>query len=122
MSDVLAKSATRNNVTYLTAYAVASPAGGKAGDCCGAFPDARDGADCYLVCGEIPRDRKPVQVRFYWRPSHQGDATPWVLCPGDGCETTAHEYHAQNSTVCGWFKLWKGAGGQRDLMMKVVLA
>lgn len=121
MSEISAKSITRDNICYLTVESVGSPVGRKDPDRCGILPDYRQGAICYRICGDIPHGRKPAQARFFSRVSHQGDHTAWVECPDNGCDGSDLEFDEKASKVCGLFKLWKGDGSHRDLMMKVFL-
>jgi len=121
MSEILANSITRDNICYLTVEAVGSPLGKKDPDRCGILPDYREGAICYRVYGEIPRDRKPAHVEFLRRRSYLCEDTPWVRCSDNGCEGTDVEFDGKASKVCTLFKLWKGDGSHQDLMMKVFL-
>lgn len=40
----------------------------------------------------------------------------------DGCETYAESFEQESGKLCAYFKLWKGRGEHRDLLMKVDLA
>ena len=121
MSEVSANSITRNNICYLTVESVGAPVGRKDPDRCGILPDYSQGSFCYRICGEIPHDRQPARVEFFRRVSHQGDDTPWVECPDNGCDGSDFEFHENASKVGGLVKLWKGDGSHQDLMMKVFL-
>lgn len=121
MSEFSANSVTRENICYLTVDAVGSPLGRKDPDRCGILPDYREGAICYRVCGDIPRDRKPAHVEFFRRRSYQGEDTPWVRCSDNGCKGSDFEFDENASKVCSLFRLWKGDGSHQDLMMKVSL-
>jgi len=49
------------------------------------------------------------------------EQTPWQSCEIDGCQGYDFEFDQDNSNICGLFKLWRGDGSHRDLMMKVML-
>jgi hypothetical protein len=121
MAEINACSCTIDDTTYITAEGLGSPVGVKDRDKCGIMPDYLQGAVCYRVCGEIPRGRKPRKVEFFIRPSYQLEQTPWQDCEIDGCQSSDFEFEQENSKICGLFKLWRGDGSHRDLMMKVAL-
>ena len=121
MAEIIADSTTRENITYMVARGLGSPVGVKDRHQCGILPEYIKGAVCYRVCGEIPAGRKPAKVQFLTRASYQGDNTPWQTCGSDGCEGTDYDFDRNSSRVCGQFKLWRGNGSHRDLMMKVTL-
>jgi hypothetical protein len=121
MTEIKANSTTKNNVTYMIVQGLGSPVGVKDPDKCGIMPEYIKGATCYRVCGEIPVGREPRQVEFLTRASYQGEHTPWQACGGDGCEGAEYEFDRKSSRLCGLFKLWRGDGSHRDLMMKVSL-
>jgi hypothetical protein len=107
-------------MTYLETHPVGTPAGTKDREHCAIFQDYMEGgATCYRVCGAIPEGKAPHRIDYYSRPSHQGEDTPWVTCTGDGCEVYGEEFDQDSGVVCGYFKLWKGDGDHRDLMMVV---
>jgi hypothetical protein len=121
MSEIIADSNTNENITYMIARGLGSPVGLKDRNKCGIMPGYLKGAICYRVCGEIPAGREPRQVEFLTRASYQGEHTPWQACGSDGCEGTDFEFDRQSLQICGLFKLWRGDGSHRDLMMKVTL-
>ena len=122
MAEINACSCTIDDTTYVTAEGLGSPVGTKDRDKCGIMPDYLQGAVCYRVCGEIPWGRKPKKVEFFSRPSYQVEQTPWQACEIDGCQGTDFEFEQGESKICGLFKLWRGDGSHRDLMMKITLA
>ena len=121
MAEIIADSTTKENITYMIARGLGSPVGLKDRHKCGIMPEYLKGSVCYRVCGEIPAGRKPGKVAFLTRPSYQGKDTPWQACGSDGCEGTDFDFDRNNSRICGQFKLWRGDGSHRDLMMKVTL-
>jgi len=121
MTELKASSTTKENVTCIVVQGMGSPVGVKDPDKCGIMPQYLKGAVCYRVCGEIPKGREPGRVEFLTRASYQGEDTPWQTCGDDGCAGGDFEFDRKNSRVCGLFKLWRGDGSHRDLMMKVAL-
>lgn len=121
MADSLSDSTTHADTTYITARGLGSPVGEKDRHKCGILPEYIKGAVCYRVCGEIPAGRKPRQVEFLNRASYQGEHESWQACGSDGCEANEFEFDPKRSHLCGLFKLWRGDGSHRDLMMKVTL-
>jgi hypothetical protein len=121
MADIDGCSCTIDDATYITADGLGSPVGVKDRDKCGVLPEYLNGAVCYRVCGEIPRGRTPKKVEFFSRASYQMVDTPWQSCEMDGCQGSDFEFDQENSKICGMFKLWRGDGSHRDLMMKVML-
>ena len=121
MAEITACSCTIDDTTYVTAEGLGSPVGTKDRDKCGILPEYLQGAVCYRVCGEIPRGRKPKKVEFFSRPSYQLAQTPWQDCEMDGCQGSEFEFEQESSKICGLFKLWRGDGSHRDLMMKIAL-
>ena len=121
MADIEADSTTNENTTYIIAKGLGSPVGEKDRHKCGIMPEYLKGAVCYRVCGEIPAGRKPGRVEFLTRASYQGGNAFWHACGGDGCEGNEFEFDPKSSQLCGLFKLWRGDGSHRDLMMKVSL-
>ena len=61
-------------------------------------------------------------MEFFTRISHQEENAPWEACNGDGCQADEMKFQADTGTLCGQFRLWKGHGEHRDLMVKVTLA
>ena len=122
MTEIKTHSTTNDNVTRISAQGLGSPVGVKDPDKCGIMPEYLQGAICYRVCGEIPEGREPRQVEFLTRASYQGEGTPWETCGDDGCAGGDFEFDPESSRICGLFKLWRGDGSHRDLMMKVSLS
>ena len=120
MSEIIANSITKGNLAYISVKGLGSPVGTKDRDRCGVMPEYLKGAVCYRICGEIPVGRKPQDVEFLIRRSYQEDHT-WQACKTDGCEGSDFEFDPKSSRACGLFKLWRGDGAHRDLMMKVTL-
>ena len=121
MTEIKANSTTNDNVTCILVQGLGSPVGVKDPNKCGIMPEYFKGAICYRVCGEIPKGREPRQVEFLIRASYQGEHTPWKACGRDGCEGVEYEFDRKSSRLCGRFKLWRGDGSHRDLMMRVTL-
>jgi len=121
MAEIIAVSTTSENITCMVARGLGSPVGVKDRDKCGLLPEYIKGAVCYRVCGEIPAGRKPGKVEFLTRASYQGEDTPWQTCASDSCEGADYDFDRNSSRVCGQFKLWRGDGSHRDLMLKVTL-
>ena len=121
MTDIETCSCTVNDTTYITAEGLGSPVGVKDRDKCGIMPEYLKGAICYRVCGDIPPGRKPQKVEYLSRASYQMEQIPWQSCELDGCQGSDFEFDQENSKICGLFKLWRGDGSHRDLMMKVLL-
>ena len=121
MAEIAACSCTIDDKTYLTVEGLGSPVGTKDRDKCGIMPEYVQGSICYRVCGEIPRGRKPQKVEFFSRPSYQLEQIPWQSCEIDGCQGSDYDFEPESSKICGLFKLWRGDGSHRDLMMKVTL-
>ena len=121
MAEIIADCTTKEDTIYMIARGLGSPVGKKDRDKCGILPEYIKGSVCYRVCGEIPAGRNPRKVEFLIRPSYQGEDSPWQVCGSDGCDGADYDFDRMNSKVCGQFKLWRGDGGHRDLMMKVTL-
>ena len=118
-----AKSKNSENKVYLIVDAVGAPQTEKSKESCATYDSYLDGgALCYRVCGELPKGKRPAAYRYFSRRSHQGDDAGWVECSGDGCEGFDPYFDEHTSTVCSSFKLWKGHGEHRDLMIEVSVA
>ena len=122
MAGIIAECINTKDTTYMIARGLGSPVGKKDRDKCGVLPEYIQGSVCYRICGEIPAGRKPARVEFLTRPSYQGEDTPWQTCDSDGCDGVNYDFDRMSSKVCGLFKLWRGDGSHRDLMMKVTLS
>ena len=125
MSIIHAKSDTIDNIVYLVTDAVGEPIIDRSRNACAiyeSFFSENEGAICYRVCGPIPSGHRPEKVEYFTRISHQGDDAPWEACNGDGCQGEDMKFQAATGTLCSQFRLWKGHGDHRDLMVKVTLA
>ncbi len=123
MDTIQAKSDTINNIVYLVTDAVGAPIIDRSESACAVFESfLSEGAICYNICGPIPSGKRPAKVEYFTRVSHQGDRMPWEACDGDGCQGEGMRFQAETSTLCGQFRLWKGHGEHRDLMVKVTLS
>lgn len=123
MNTIEAKSDIIKDIVYLVTDAVGAPIIDKSKSACAVFESfLSEGAICYNVCGPIPRGKRPQSVEYFTRISHQGDRAPWEACDGDGCQGEALRFQEETSTLCGQFRLWKGHGEYRDLMVKVTLS
>jgi hypothetical protein len=125
MSIINANSYTINDIVYLVTDAVGAPIIDRSKNACAiyeSFFTENEGAICYRVCGPIPRGQRPQKVEYFTRISHQGDDAPWEACNGDGCQADEMKFQAETGTLCSQFRLWKGHGEHRDLMVKVTLA
>lgn len=125
MNIINAKHKTVNDIVYLVTDAVGTPLVDRSKNACAiyeSFFDSTEGAVCYRVCGPIPMGQRPQKVEYFTRISHQDDNAPWEACDGDGCQGEDTRFQAETGTLCGQFRLWKGHGEHRDLMVKVTLA
>jgi hypothetical protein len=125
MNIINAKSDSINNIVYLVTDAVGTPIIDRTDEACAiyeSFFTGNEGGICYRVCGPIPVGQKPEKVEYFTRLSHQGDDTPWEACNGDGCAAEEMKFQAHTGTLCGQFRIWKGRGQHRDLMIKVTVA
>jgi hypothetical protein len=125
MNTINAKGDMIKDIVYLVTDAVGTPIIERTNNACAiyeSFFNSHEGAICYRVCGPIPPGRRPQKVEYFTRLSHQGDEMPWEACDGDGCEGEEMKFQTQTGTFCSQFRLWKGRGEHRDLMVKVTLA
>jgi len=123
MNIIKAKSTTINDIVYLVTDAVGAPIIDRSKSACAVFESfISDGAICYRICGPLPNGRNPDKVEFFTRVAHQDDSVAWEACDGDGCQGEEMRFQADTATLCGQFRLWKGHGENRDLMVKVTLA
>jgi hypothetical protein len=125
MNIINAKSDKINHIVYLVTDAVGTPIIDRTDNACAVYESfftGNDGGICYRVCGPIPPGSRPEKVEYYTRISHQGDETPWEACEGEGCAGEDMKFQSSTGTLCGQFRLWKGRGDHRDLMIKVTLA
>jgi hypothetical protein len=122
MPVIYAKRKNFENKVHLITAAVSVPQIEKSREYCAAYNShLRDGAFCYRVCGELPKDKHPVAYRYFWRMAHQGKHVEWEECSHDGCEGYDHHFDEDTSTVCSTFKLWKAYGGHCQLMIEVAV-
>jgi hypothetical protein len=122
MPEIKTMRDVQGDTVYLTSDPVGAPIVDRTPDACAIFENfLMEGAHCYQVCGFLPPGRNPGRIDFYSRVSHQGESEPWVECAGDGCETYAESFDRESGQLCAYFKLWKGRGEHRDLLMKVDL-
>lgn len=123
MENMNAKGDVINDIVYLVTDAVGVPIIDRSKSACAIFESfISEGAVCYRVCGPVPGGRRPTKVEYFTRPSHQGDNTEWETCDGDGCLGEGLQFQADTSTLCAGFRLWKGRGEYRDLLVKVTLS
>jgi hypothetical protein len=125
MSIFNVRSDTINDIVYLVTDAVGAPIIDRSKNACAiyeSFFSENEGAVCYRVCGPIPGGRRPEKVEYFTRISHQGDSVPWEACNGDGCQGEDMKFQPSTGTLCSQFRLWKGHGEHRDLLVKVTLA
>jgi hypothetical protein len=123
MPEVKTTCEIKGNTVTLISDPVGSPNVDRSPDACAVYDNfLMEGAYCYQVCGHLPPGKEPGRIEFYTRIAHQGDSEPWVECSGDGCETYAESFDRDSGQLCAYFKLWKGRGEHRDLMVKVALA
>ena len=125
MNIIEAKSDTIKDIVYLVTDPVGAPIIDRTKEACAiyeSFFSGNQGAVCYRVCGPIPVGRRPAKVEYFTRVSHQGDDAPWEACDGDGCQAEDMRFQTDTGTICSQFRLWKGRGEHRDLMVKVTLA
>lgn len=124
MNIIKAKSDTIDDIVYLVTDPVGAPIIDRSKSACAiyeSFFSESEGAICYRVCGPIPGGRQPKKVEYFTRRSHQGDNAPWEACNGDGCQAEDMKFQAETGTLCSQFRLWKGHGEHRDLLVKVTL-
>lgn len=125
MNFLSTKSDTIGNIVYLVTDAVGTPIIDRTNNACAiyeSFFSEADGAVCYRVCGPIPVGRRPEKVEYFTRVSRQGDHVEWEACNGDGCQGEDMKFQTETGTLCSQFRLWKGHGEYRDLLVKVTLA
>lgn len=125
MNFLSTKSDTIGNIVYLVTDAVGTPIIDRTKNACAiyeSFFSEADGAVCYRVCGPIPVGRRPEKVEYFTRASHQGDQVAWEACNGDGCQGEEMKFQTETGTLCSQFRLWKGHGEDRELLVKVTLA
>lgn len=123
MNVICAKSDTISNIVYLVTDAVGTPIVDRSESACAIFESfISEGAICYRVCGPIPMGQRPEKVEYFTRRAHQAGAAHWESCSGDGCQGEDMQFQEETATLCGQFRLWKGHGEHRDLMVKVTLA
>ena len=119
------KNDTIGNIVYLVTDAVGTPIIGRTKNACAiyeSFINETDGAVCYRVCGPIPIGHRPEKVEYFIRASHLSDSAAWEACNGDVCLGEDMKFQVDTGTLCSQFRLWKGHGVHRDLMVKVTLA
>jgi hypothetical protein len=122
MQIIHAKSKNFEDKVHLITAAVAAPQIETSREHCSEYhSDLSDGALCYRVCGELPKGKRPIAYRYFSRMAHQGKNVDWVECSHDGCEGYDHHFDEDTSTVCCSFKLWKGLGGDCNLMIEVAV-
>jgi hypothetical protein len=123
MSEVKTTCDAKGTIVSLISDPVGSPNVDRSPDACAVYENfLMDGAYCYQVCGYLPPGKAPGQIDFYTRVAHQDGSEPWGACSGDGCEAYAESFDRDSGKLCAYFKLWKGRGEHRELMMKVALA
>jgi hypothetical protein len=125
MNIVNASSDTIDNIVYMVTDAVGEPIIDRTDHACAVYESfftGNEGGICYRVCGPIPPGSTPEKVEYFTRISHQGEEEPWKPCDGDGCMGEDMDYQSATGTLCSQFRLWKGRGDHRDLMIKVTLA
>ena len=123
MATIDAKRDTINEIVYLVTDAMGVPIIDRSRSACAVFESfLSEDAISYNICGPIPRGKRPRKVEYFTRVSRKGDAVPWEACNGDGCQGEEMRFQAETSTLCGRFRLWKGRGEHRDLMVKVTLS
>ena len=122
MPVIFAKGKIFEDKVHLITDAVDAPQIEKSREHCATYnSNLSDGALCYRVCGELPKDKHPISYRYFSRIAHQDEHVDWVECLHDGCEGYDHHFDDDTSTVCSSFKLWKGEGGHRNLMIEVAV-
>lgn len=122
MPVIHAKSNYFENKVNLITDAVGAPQIEKSREHCATYDSYLDGgATCYRVCGELPKGKRPIAYRYFSRMAHQGENAHWTQCPDNGCEGFNPRFDENTSTVCSSFKLWKGHGEHRDLMIEVAV-
>ena len=123
MNIIKAKSDVIDNIVYLVTDAVGTPLVDRSESACAVFESfLSEGAVCYRVCGPVPAGYRPDKIEYFTRRSHQQGGAPWEACDGDGCRGEEMKFQEDTSTLCGQFRIWKGHGEHRDLMVKVTLA
>lgn len=125
MSTLNVTTDTIANIVYSVTDAIGAPIIDRSRNICAiyeSFFNESEGAVCYRVCGPIPRGREPEKVEYFTRLSNQDDETPWEACDGDGCQAEEMKFQAATGTLCSQFRLWKGHGEHRDLLVEVTLA
>jgi hypothetical protein len=116
---------TIGNIVYLVTDAVGTPIIERTNNACAiyeSFFSETDGAVCYRVCGPIPVGRRPEKVEFFTRVSHPGGQMAWEACNGNVCRGEDMKFQTETGTLCSQFRLWKGHGEQRELLVKVTLS
>jgi hypothetical protein len=124
MAEVKAVCEVKGNTAYLFSDPVGTPILDRSADECAVYDNFLfGGAYCYQVCGDLPHGRRPERIEYFIRHSHQEDKDTWSGCSSeDGCQTYAESFDDKSGKVCAYFKLWKGGGEHRDLLMKVDLS
>jgi hypothetical protein len=125
MEQLSTRRDTIGNIVYLVTDAAGHPIIDRKKDACAiyeSFLSESDGAVCYRVCGPIPVGRRPEKVEYFTRFSHPEDQASWEACNGNGCQGEGVKFQLETGTLCSQFRLWKGIGRHRDLMVKVTLA
>ena len=116
---------TIGNIIYLVTDALGVPIIDRARNACAiyeSFMSETDGVVCYRICGSIPVGCRPEKVEYFTRISYPGDSMSWEACDGDVCLGEDMKFQIDTGTLCSQFRLWKGRGVHRDLMVKVTLA
>ena len=123
MNIIKAKSDIIDNIVYLVTDSVGIPLVDRSESACAIFESfLNNDAVCYRVCGPVPAGHRPEKIEYFVRRSHPDNTSGWEACDGNGCAAEDLNFQEDTATLCGQFRIWKGLGEHRDLMVKVTLA